>query len=63
MGTISRVPFRDKQGHDHVSCACGEDIPLNYEGPVLRDEGQVWMPKLVAVMCPMCRQEVRIERE
>ncbi len=47
----------------HVKCACGKRIrlPLN-DWPVLCDEGEAYLPVLVAVRCPACRNEVRLDK-
>jgi hypothetical protein len=42
-------------------CPCGEQIDLPEDGPVLTAHGRRWDPTLVAVRCPACRSEVRLQ--
>lgn len=45
-----------------ATCPCGTRISLpGSNGPVLRDCKKVWLPVLVAVRCPSCKAEVRLE--
>ncbi len=47
-----------------AKCPCGETIALPYENcPVFRYKGEVWYPLLVAVRCPACKKEVRLQQD
>lgn len=46
----------------HVECPLCHTrtrLPLN-DWPVLCEEGEVWLPTLVAVRCETCRAELRL---
>jgi len=44
-------------------CPCGEVnyLPNVSERPMLRFDQQVWYPKLVAVRCTGCKDELRLD--
>ena len=50
-------------GADQVICPCGKVIELEPEDPELLEVGNmVYLPRLVAIDCPRCRAEVRLDR-
>jgi hypothetical protein len=46
-----------------ASCTCGEKIKLEPRGPVLKSSRGVHFPVLVAVICPKCGAEVRLDSD
>ena len=52
-------------GGDHVICPCGEVIELEPDPdapPVLPVGDMVYLPRSVAIDCPKCTAEVRLDR-
>jgi hypothetical protein len=50
-------------GADQVICPCGKVIELEPEDPEPVEVGNlVYLPRLVAIDCPRCSAEVRLDR-
>jgi hypothetical protein len=50
-----------KIGDGSATCACGEKIRLRPVAPMLKTSGASQFPEIVAVRCPKCRAEVRLD--
>lgn len=50
-----------KIGDGFATCPCGEKIRLQPDAPMLKSSEDSHFPELVAVRCPKCRAEVRLD--
>ena len=62
MRNVVYVVAVDKEQRTAL-CPCNEVIALPNvaDAPMLRAEGMVWFPLLIAVQCPKCNAEVRLD--